>query len=140
MNILFFLIPKSQVAYVLSNDTIRQVTEKMIYHNLTAVPILSPDGKYLNTVSEGDLFRFIKNHDNMNYHAAETTNIMTVPHERKVDAIRYDADINDLFDIAVNQNFVPVTDDHGIFIGIITRRAILEHFKKLARHDEESVA
>ncbi len=140
MNILFFLIPKSQVAYVNADDTIRQVTEKMIHHNLTAVPILSSEGKYLNTVSEGDLFRFIKNHDNMNYHAAETTNIMVVSHERKVDAIRYDADINDLFDIAINQNFVPVTDDHGIFIGIITRRAILEHFRKLARKDEESDA
>ena len=120
MNILFFLIPKSQVAYVNADDTIRQVTEKMIHHNLTAVPILSSEGKYLNT--------------------AETTNIMVVSHERKVDAIRYDADINDLFDIAINQNFVPVTDDHGIFIGIITRRAILEHFRKLARKDEESDA
>lgn len=140
MNILFFLIPKSQVAYVKEDDTIRQVTEKMIHHNLTAVPILSADGRYLNTVSEGDLFRFIKNHDNMNYRAAEMTNIMAVSHERKVDAIRYDADINDLFDIAINQNFVPVTDDHGIFIGIITRKAILNHFRRLAEKDEESKA
>lgn len=140
MNILFFIIPKSQVVFVSDTDTIRQVTEKMMFHNLTAVPILSSDGKYKGSISEGDLFRYIKNHDNMNYHAAEMINIMDVSHERIVDSIRYDADINDLFEIAINQNFIPVTDDHGIFIGIITRRAILEHFKKLVRHDEESVA
>ena len=111
-----------------------------MYHNLTAVPILSNDGKYVGTISEGDLFRFIKNHENMNYHTSETINIMKVSHERQVSSIHYDADIDDLFEIAINQNFIPVTDDHGIFIGIITRRAILEHFKKIARHDEESIA
>lgn len=29
---------------------------------------------------------------------------------------------------SLNQNFVPVVDDNGIFIGIITRKSIIEYF------------
>lgn len=139
MNILFFLIPKSQVAFVLDDSTLRQTAEKMIHHNYTAIPILSQDGRYVSTVSEGDLFRFIKNHEEMNYRLAEETPILSVPLERDIQAIHYDSKMEDLIELAVNQNFVPVLDDKGIFIGIITRRAILEYFKKLAlKNDEES--
>ena len=36
-------------------------------------------------------------------------------------------DIEDLLTKAVDQNFVPVIDDKGSFIGIITRRAIMRY-------------
>ena len=35
MNLLFFLTPKSEVAYVEDNDSLRQVLEKMEYHGYT---------------------------------------------------------------------------------------------------------
>ncbi|MFA6861949.1 MAG: CBS domain-containing protein [Bacilli bacterium] len=128
MNILFFLIPKSQVAYVIEDFTLRQVAEKLTYHHYTAIPILSKDGHYIGTVSEGDLFRYIKDHDQLNYHAAENTPILDVPIEREVEAIRFDAKMEDLYHLALNQNFVPVLDDSGIFIGIVTRSDIIGYF------------
>ncbi|MFA6830196.1 MAG: CBS domain-containing protein [Bacilli bacterium] len=139
MNILFFLIPKSQVAFVLDDATLRQTAEKLIHHNYTAIPVVSRDGRYISTVSEGDLFRFIKDHEEMNYRLAENTPILSVPCEREIQAINYDSKMEDLIELAVGQNYVPVLDDKGIFIGIITRRAILEYFKKLAlKNDGES--
>ena len=53
MNLLFFLTPKSEVAYVEESDSLRQVLEKMEYHGYTAVPLLSPDGRYIGTITEG---------------------------------------------------------------------------------------
>ena len=41
MNILFFLTPKSEVAYVEETDTLRQALEKMEHHGYAAVPLLS---------------------------------------------------------------------------------------------------
>jgi CBS domain-containing protein len=38
-----------------------------------------------------------------------------------------DTTLQDILHTALNQNFVPVVDDRGIFIGIITRRNILKH-------------
>ena len=120
MNILFFLIPKSQVGYVMASDTFRQVAEKLDYLKYTAIPILDENGKYIDTVSEGDLFWFVKKHPNMTLKKSESVNILSVTRNRKYVAIRYDA--------SMSQNFVPVLDDHDIFMGIITRKAIIGYF------------
>ena len=39
--------------------------------------------------------------------------------------VKADADMEDLIERAMEQNFVPVVDDQGHFIGIITRRDII---------------
>jgi hypothetical protein len=36
-----------------------------------------------------------------------------------------DAEIEELFTLALDQNFVPVVDDRQVFIGIVRRRSIL---------------
>lgn len=130
MNILFFLIPKSQVAYVENDFTLRQTAEKLQNRGYSAIPILDKDGKYLATVSAGDLFWYIKNHAGMNYKTAEDISIMDVPLIRSVQAIRFDARMEDLLTLALTQNFVPVLDDAGVFMGIVTRKAIIEYFVK----------
>ena len=130
MNILFFLIPKSKVAYVQNTFTLRQVAEKLRYYHYTAIPILDDKGKYVDTISEGDLLWYIKDHDEMNYHMAEETLITSVSISRRVTAIKSSSRMEDLYQMALNQNFVPVVDDQGVFIGIITRRSIMEYFFK----------
>ena len=37
------------------------------------------------------------------------------------------SDIENLINLAINQNFVPVVDDNGIFIGIIKRSDIINY-------------
>lgn len=60
MNILFFLTPKSEVAYVEETDTLRQALEKMEHHGYAAVPLLSTEGKYLGTLTDGDVLWGLK--------------------------------------------------------------------------------
>ena len=38
-----------------------------------------------------------------------------------------------LLERALNQNFVPVTDDYGVFIGIVTRQDIIRHFIRTSK-------
>ena len=45
--------------------------------------------------------------------------------------------MEDLIDRAMEQNFVPVVDDRGQFIGIITRRDIIGYCYKNMRGREE---
>lgn len=61
MNVLFFLTPKSKVAYIYDDFTLRQTLEKMEYHRYSAVPLLTREGKYVGTITEGDLLWSIKN-------------------------------------------------------------------------------
>ena len=109
MNILFFLTPKSDVAYISEDDTLRQALEKMEHHKYSAVPIVSRTGRYVGTLTEGDLLWGIKNQFNLDLKGA-------------------DADMEDLIGKALNQNFVPVLDDQKCFIGIITRKDIIKYF------------
>ena len=47
MNILFFLKPKSEVAYVHDYGTLRQVLETMEYHKYASIPMLNKSGEYV---------------------------------------------------------------------------------------------
>lgn len=128
MNILFFLLPKSQVAYVHDNFTLRQTVEKLRFHHYTAIPLLDREGKYLKTISEGDILWYLKDHDGLNFKTAEDVPILDVPVERDIRPIHSVAKMEDLYALAMSQNFVPVVDDKGVFIGIITRQQILKYY------------
>ena len=43
-------------------------------------------------------------------------------------AVTVNADMDELLYLIMEQNFVPVTDDRGKFIGIVTRRDIIKYF------------
>ncbi len=133
MNILFFITPKSEVACIYEDDTLRQALEKMEHHKYSAVPILRRDGTYAGTITEGDLLWGIKNQYNLNLQEAERMPVMTI--RRRMDnlPVLAKADMEDLIDKALNQNFVPVIDDRGFFIGIITRKDIIKYYYEKSR-------
>ena len=128
MNLLFFLTPKGKVAYIYDDFTLRQTPEKMEYHRYSAVPILTREGKYVGTITEGDLLWAIKNRYSLNFKEAENTPILEIPRRMDNLPVSADTEIEDLIIKALNQNFVPVTDDRGIFIGLITRKDIMRYF------------
>ena len=128
MNLLFFLTPKGKVAYIYDDFTLRQTLEKMEYHRYSAVPILTREGKYVGTITEGDLLWAIKNRYSLNFKEAENTPILEIPRRMDNLPVSADTEIEDLIIKALNQNFVPVTDDRGVFIGLITRKDIMRYF------------
>ena len=125
MNILFFLTPKSEVAYIFENETLRQTLEKMEHRKFSCIPLLSPDGKYTGTISEGDLLWGMQRLEISDLKDAESVPIMAIPRRANYKPVHINSDMEDLVDRAINQNYVPVVDDQGFFIGIITRKAII---------------
>ena len=43
-------------------------------------------------------------------------------------SVKISVDMKELYERALNQNFIPVTDDSGVFIGIVTRKDLISHF------------
>ena len=127
MNILFFLTPKSEIAYIYEDETLRQTVEKMENRKFSCIPILSMDGKYTGTISEGDLLWGLKRLEIFTPKDMESVPIMAIPRRATYKAVRANANMVDLLDRAINQNFVPVVDDQGFFIGIVTRKAIIKY-------------
>ena len=127
MNILFFLTPKSEVAYVEENDSLRQVLEKMEFHGYTAVPLLSAGGKYIGTITEGDVLWKLKKENFPGIYDMEEISVMEVMRGRDNKAVHVNVDMKELLDRVKRQNFVPVVDDEKIFIGIVTRKDAIQY-------------
>lgn len=138
MNILFFLIPKNKVAYLYEDFTLRQALEKMEHHKYSAIPILSREGAYTGTITEGDILWEIKNKYTFSLKDAESTYISSIKRKHDITPVNAQANMSDLIQKAMNQNFVPVVDDWGSFIGIITRKDIIEYCYKLSNIDNLS--
>ena len=126
-NILFFLTPKAMCAYLYDDYTIRQALEKLEVSGYAAIPILNRQGEYRGTLKEGDLLWAIKNMCNMDMRQAECRRIMEIPRRKDNIPVRVTASMQDLIERASHQNFVPVIDDYGAFIGLITRKAIIKY-------------
>lgn len=127
MNIAFFLIPKHEVVCLTSQSTLRQALERMEFHRYTAVPVLSEEGHYIGTITEGDLLWFFKNSTDVTFENAHRHHLSAVPMRMQNKPVYIDANMTDLISKATVQNFVPVIDDRDQFIGIVPRSAIIEY-------------
>ena len=138
MNLMFFLKPKSEVAHIYDDDTVRQVLERMEYHRYSCIPMLNRQGKYVGSITEGDLLWWLKGNHNLNLKLAEMVSIQEVGRRLDYKPVRAEAKMEDLMEKAMEQNFVPVVDDQGNFSGIITRKDIIGYFyDKLVVSDKE---
>ena len=127
MNVLFFLTPKSQVKFVSDTMSVRQALEVIDYYRYSTIPVLTKEGKYVGTITEGDLLSYLKHHPYKDLSEFDYHNILEVQRRRDYLPIKIDVEMNDLISNAINQNFVPVLDDQLHFIGIITRKSIINY-------------
>lgn len=126
MNILFFFKPKSEVAYINSTDSVKRALEKMEYYKFSAIPIIDQNGRYKGTITEGDFLWATKNKHNLDLKALENMPIMGVQRRFYNEPVSINAKVEDLLSKAMKQNFIPVLDDNEIFIGIVTRKDIIQ--------------
>ena len=126
MNIFTILTPKSQTEFIEYDSTIRQALETFDFHKFSVVPLIDDEGKYVSTLSEGDILRYIKNEANFDIEVAESVKINTIEKYRSYEAITIDSTMDEVLRLAMNQNFIPIIDDRGMYIGIIKRKDIIK--------------
>lgn len=126
MNVAFFLIPKSQVAHLVEGSSFRQGMEKLHRYGYTAIPVISREGKYLGSISEGDFLWNIMSMGSMDPHDLEQARIDDIISDR-TPPVRVTTPVDDLLNRVLDQNFVPVVDDREMFMGIVTRRSVLSY-------------
>ena len=129
MNAAFFLIPKSQTAFIEDDDTFRQGLEKMRHHGYTAIPVIDKAGRYVGTLTEGDFLWHIIDIGGASMEECEDLHIADILRSDRNPSVRITARVEELMERLLTQNFLPVTDDNGAFIGIVTRQKVIEYFK-----------
>lgn len=128
MNVLMLLSPKSEAKYLLDTYTLRQGLEVMRKYGYTALPVIDKNGSYVGAVSEGDFLWYIvnSNGDGNVLFNCENERIKTIIRPELAPAVNVNVDMMTLVDQAMRQNFVPVVDDRGTFIGIVTRQSVIK--------------
>ncbi|UWG99229.1 CBS domain-containing protein [Dehalobacter sp. DCM] len=138
MNIAFFLIPKKDVIFLKKTATMRQALERMEYHGYSAIPLVDAKGYYAGTITEGDLLWKLKNTPDLTFSNTEKIRLEEIDQRTQNTPVSINAQINDLISRAIQQNFVPVTDDQGVFIGIVRRREIIEYCARILNTEKIS--
>lgn len=131
LNVAYFLKPKARTVFLYDTCSVRQGLEKMHRHSYTAIPVITREGAYVGTVSEGDFLWYLvdrQNGERTDIRDTETMYIRDLLRPDVYPAITINATMEELLTMATTQNFVPVTDDLGSFIGIVTRADILRYF------------
>ena len=123
MNLLFFLTPKQDVLYIYEDFTLRQTLEKWSNQRYATIPVLKRNGEYVGSITEGDILWGMKNLHGLDLEASEDVPISSFPRRRDYKAVTVTTDMPTLLKAAIEQNFVPVVDDRGSFIGIVRRQA-----------------
>ena len=132
MNIAFFITPKHQSVCLNKDATMRQALEKMEYHRYTAIPIVDKKGRYVGTLTEGDLLWKMKNTPNLTFEGTNKIPLKKVPKNMSNHPVSINAEIEEVIDLIMKQNFIPVVDDQKIFVGIITRKAVMSYLRRIA--------
>ena len=101
----------------------------MRYHGYTAIPVLDKSGRYVGTLTEGDFLWHIIDIGGASMEECEDLHIADILKPDRNPPVKITSKISELMERLLTQNFLPVTDDSGAFIGIVTRQKLLEYYK-----------
>lgn len=127
MNILIFLKPKAELDLVYEEDTIGEALECIERHQFSSIPIINKKtGKYVGTISEGDFLRELNKNPSFAFNGKAERPVTYIRRRKDYKSVSIDSNMEEVLNCAKDQNFVPVVDDTGVLIGIVTRTSILE--------------
>jgi CBS domain-containing protein len=135
MNIAFFLTPKRDVVWLPAQATLARAIDTLRAHRHAAVPVLDAGGRYVGTLTEGDILWHLLDagstrpldEGSAGQPALADVLVHALPGRTKNQPVHIDAQIETLVARAIHQNFVPVVDDREVFIGIVRRQSIIEY-------------
>ncbi|SEO88309.1 CBS domain-containing protein [Paenibacillus sp. OV219] len=130
MEIRSFLLPKEEVSFLTTAATMKTAVDKLDACHYTAIPLIDEDGKYVGTLSEGDLLWKLKRTPGLDFDNMHEVSIIDVKKRIYNECVAVDAHMEDMLTLAADQNFVPVVDDDRLFLGIIRRRDIIEYYTR----------
>ncbi|SFT28099.1 CBS domain-containing protein [Paenibacillus sp. BC26] len=130
MEISYFLLPKDKVSYLTTSATMKDAIEKLEACHYTAIPIIDEEGKYIGTLSEGDLLWKLKDTAGLTFDNMNEVPVSRLKKRIYNECVAIGAMMDDMLTLAADQNFVPVVDDNRIFLGIIRRKDIIAYYTR----------
>lgn len=134
-NVFFFLKFKNDVRFFYDNLSVADALRLMKAHGYTAVPVTDNQGRYKGSVSEGDFLWFILEHGSDPEVLSETL-VGELIRPDFMPAELTTISFEELQAASLHQNYVPIIDDRGCFIGIVTRQSIIHWLMKTGKAEK----
>ncbi|WP_372636148.1 CBS domain-containing protein [Cohnella sp.] len=130
MEIRSFLLPKEKVAYLTTAESMKEALELLEASQYSAVPVIDTKGKYIGTLSEGDLLWKLKCTPGLSFDNMDKIPVSEIKKRIYNECVAINAHMEDMLTLAADQNFVPVVDDARVFLGLIRRKDIIEYYTR----------
>lgn len=126
MNILYCLTPKSEVDFIYDDASLNKAIQIFEKNNFFILPLINKKGRFIGTISAADILGCIKENFDLSVKASAEFPVRSVKRIKEYKAVNGGTtSMEEIVDVALDQNFVPVVDDDYNFIGIITRKTIM---------------
>ena len=125
MNIPILLTPKCDVQYIYAEDTLQNGMNCLRGTGYTAIPVITATGMYAGSLSEGDILWYLAD-NGLSADTLRETPLRAALNQSRNRAVPITAPMDEVLEKSMQQNFIPVVDDRGAFVGIVTRKKIIE--------------
>ena len=124
-----FLTPARNLAVLIDTHNVDHAILVLSQISYTRVPVVTDQMKYVGTISLTDILSYQMKHD----YSDEVFLSMDIVHMTKMDGERLGKDytVTEVLHKLVEESFLPVVSEDGVFEGIITRKSILKAINSL---------
>ena len=124
-----FLTPARNLAVLIDTHNVDHAILVLSQISYTRVPVVTDQMKYVGTISLTDILSYRMKHD----YSDEVFLSMDIVHMTKTDGERLGKDytVTEVLHKLVEESFLPVVSEDGVFEGIITRKSILKAINSL---------
>lgn len=126
------ITPAEELAIFIDSHNADHVMLLLVSNGLSRVPVITKDKLYVGTISMADIASF-QREEGLSERQLATSDIALMT-SSKLATVRPDADLTEIMHKLVDAAFLPVVEESGLFVGIITRKTILKALNSLL-HD-----
>ena len=124
-----FLTPARNLAVLIDTHNVDHAILVLSQISYTRVPVVTDQMTYVGTISLTDILSYQMKHD----YSDEVFSSMDIVHMTKKDGeyLEKEYNLTEVLHKLVEESFLPVVSEDGIFEGIITRKSILKAINSL---------
>ena len=125
-----FMIPADNVANVIDQHTLSTGLLILTQSNYTMIPVLSAESKLMGVISMSMIIKAVMTVDAIEMERLDELKVRDVMLRQPV-RVQATCHLADVLNYLIDQNFVCVVDEDNRFLGIITRKNVLQRLTHL---------
>lgn len=131
------MIPADDVAVLQEDDTLLHAILVLSANSYQTIPVLDKDYKVRGLISISKIVTSFDDEVLLDTDRLNETKVSEIMNQ-VVPILFNNSELEDILRLIINNNFICITQRNGYFLGIITRKTILERFTNVA-HNIENV-